>query len=62
MKSDLENNLKQNEMPEAVNLFKQAEEFETKLREENMSLYRKLELKNFMVNTKSNLAKNMDSE
>lgn len=62
MKSDSENKLKLNEVPESAGLFKQAEDFETKLREENMSLYRKLKLQNFIVNTKNNFSKNMDAE
>ena len=62
MKSILENSLKENETPESALLYKQAEEFETKLREENMSLYKKLKLQNFMVKTKNNLSKNLDAE
>lgn len=62
MNSNSENNLKPNEVSELGGLFKQAEDFETELREENMSLYRKLKLQNFMVDTKNNFIKNMDAE
>jgi hypothetical protein len=62
MKSILENSLKENETPESALLYKQAEEFETKLREENMSLYRRIKLQNFMVKTKNNFSKNLDAE
>jgi hypothetical protein len=62
MKSNSENTLKQNEVTESAGLTKQAEEFETKLREENMSLYRKFKLKNFIASTKNNLSKSMDAE
>jgi hypothetical protein len=62
MKSNSDNNLKQNEVPESAGFTKQAEEFETKLREENMSLYRKFKLKNFIASTKNNLSKSMDAE
>jgi hypothetical protein len=62
MKSNSENNLKQNEVPESASLFKQAEEFETKLREENINLYRELRLQNFKANAKNKLSKNLDAE
>lgn len=62
MKSNLENSLKQNEVPKSAGHFKQAEEFETKLREENISLYRELRLQNFKLNAKNKLSKNMDAE
>ncbi len=62
MKSNLENSLKQIEVPEPAGLIKQAEEFETKLREENISLYRELRLQNFKVNAKNKLSKNLDAE
>jgi len=57
MKSNSENNLKLSELPEPTGLSNQAEEFETKLREENLSLFRKFKLQNFMLETK-----NMDAE
>jgi len=62
MRSNSETSLKLNEVPESAGLLKQVEEFETKLREENMSLYRKIKLENFMVKTKNNLSKNLDAE
>ncbi|MBC8288518.1 MAG: hypothetical protein H8E42_13685 [Nitrospinae bacterium] len=45
MKSKPVNNLKKSKILGATLLFKQVEEFETKLQEENMRLYRELGLK-----------------
>lgn len=58
MKSNSEKSLNNSKSINPVALTKQAEEFETKLREENISLYRELRLQNFKINAKKELSKN----
>lgn len=53
MKSKSVDNLKKSKMLGATLLFKQVEEFETNLQEENMRLYRKFGLQNSKVKATS---------
>lgn len=58
MKSDSENESNKGKIINPGGFIKQAEEFEAKLRAENISLYRELRLQNFKINAKRELSKN----